>query len=579
MGARHGDVTPQRLPPPDAHFDAVIVGSGFGGSVMTYRLAEAGLSVCLLERGKAYPPGSFPRSPWETGRNFWDPSAGLHGIWNVWSFRGIGGIVASGLGGGSLVYSNVLLRKDASTFVHDADESWPVTRDDLEPHYERHEQMLKATPYPYEPDPAKRDPAREPYDRTYKTRAMQLASERLGLEWFLPKLAVAFAANGEPRVAEPILNEPENLHGRVRMTCRLCGECNVGCNYGSKNTLDFNYLSEAALRHGASISTRCEVKSFAPRPEGGYTIEYVDHSEAVEGEPRDESPPLRTLTADRLILSAGTFGTTYLLLKNRAAFPGLSSRLGSQFSGNGDILMLAIKCVEDAEPRRPRIVDPGYGPVITSTVRVPDAAEGGPGRLHYIQDGGHPQIVNWIVESSYQLQVIKKGLRLAFRLVKHWLRLDRRSDIGREIAAFWSPGDLSSSSLPLFSMGRDIPNGRMSLTSDGFLDLDWRIDRSNEYFQGVRATGRKMAGVLKGTFVDNAPWHLSRSVTVHPVGGCPMGATIEEGVVDSYGRVFGYPGLYVADGSVLPGPVGPNPSNTIAALAHRFADQLIADSR
>src|SRR5207247_3511035 len=129
----------------------------------------------------------------------------------------------------------------------------------------------------------------------------------------------------------------------------------------------------------------------------------VDHSNAVEGEPREEAPPLRTVTADRLILSAGSFGTPYLLLKNRDAFPGLSGRLGSQFSGNGDILMIALKCDEDGEPRRPRVVDPGYGPVITSTVRVPAEAEGGPGRLHYIQDGGHPQIVNWIDESSDQL--------------------------------------------------------------------------------------------------------------------------------------------------------------------------------
>ena len=571
-------MTPHRLPPPDAHFDAVIVGSGFGGSVMTYRLSAAGLSVCLLERGKAYPPGSFARSPWEIGRNFWDPSEGLHGIFDVWSFRGIGGVVASGLGGGSLVYSNVLIRKDRSTFVQDENESWPVTYEDLEPHYERHERMLAATPYPYEPDPAKRDPAREPYDRTYKTRAMQLAAERLGLEWFLPKLAIAFAANGEPRVAEPILSERDNLHGRVRLTCRLCGECNVGCNYGSKNTLDFNYLSEAALRHGASIFTRCEVKTFAPRPEGGYVVQYVDHSDAVEGEKREQPPPLRTVSADRLILSAGSFGTTYLLLKNGESFPNLSERLGSQFSGNGDLLMLALKSIDDGEPRRPRIVDPGYGPVITSTVRVPDTLDGGPGRLHYIQDGGHPQIVNWLVEASFQLQVIKKGLRLAFRLVRHWLRLDRRSDIGREIAAFWSPAELSSSSMPLFSMGRDIPDGKMSLTDDGYLDLDWRIRRSNEFFEGVRSTGKRMAAALNAKFMDNAPWRLSRSVTVHPVGGCPMGRTADEGVVDPYGRVFGYPGLYVVDGSVLPGPVGPNPSNTIAALAHRFADQLIADA-
>ena len=128
-------------------------------------------------------------------------------------------------------------------------------------------------------------------------------------------------------------------------------------------------------------------------------------------------------------------------------------------------------------------------------------------------------------------------------------------------------------------MGRDIPNGTMSLTKDGYLDLDWEIDRSNPYFEGVRATGRQITEALNGTFVDNLPWRLSRSLTVHPVGGCPMGRNVDEGVVDTHGRVFGYPGLYVADGSVLPGPVGPNPSNTIAALAHRFADQLIADAR
>src|SRR5919108_2299248 len=172
---------------PSAHLEAFVVGSGFGGSVMTQRLAEAGMSVCLLERGRAYPPGSFPRSPWEIARNFWDPSEGLHGLFDVWSFRGLGGIVASGLGGGSLVYSNVVLRKDRSTFVQEdlergGYEYWPLEFADLEPHYERHEQMLAATPYPFE---------RAPYDRTYKTKAMQDAAQKLGLEWFLPKLAVS----------------------------------------------------------------------------------------------------------------------------------------------------------------------------------------------------------------------------------------------------------------------------------------------------------------------------------------------------------------------------------------------------
>jgi cholesterol oxidase len=106
-----------------------------------------------------------------------------------------------------------------------------------------------------------------------------------------------------------------------------------------------------------------------------------------------------------------------------------------------------------------------------------------------------------------------------------------------------------------------------------------RARRSNAFFDRVRGTGKAIAGVLDATFVDNPPWHLSRVVTVHPLGGCAMGRDTSEGVVGSHGRVFGYDGLVVADGSILPGPIGPNPSNTIAALAHRAAERLIEDAR
>ncbi|MEA2222547.1 MAG: cholesterol oxidase, partial [Solirubrobacteraceae bacterium] len=124
------------------HFDAVVVGSGFGGSVTAYRLAEAGHSVCLLERGKPFPPNSFPRSPLGMKHQFWDPSEGLHGMFNLWSFDNIDAVCASGLGGGSLIYANVLLRKDEDWFVReepghgswkDGYEYWPVTRADLDP--------------------------------------------------------------------------------------------------------------------------------------------------------------------------------------------------------------------------------------------------------------------------------------------------------------------------------------------------------------------------------------------------------------------------------------------------------------
>jgi len=94
------------------HGDAVVVGSGFGASVSAYRLAEAGRSVVVLERGRAYPPGSFARNPYEMSRAFWEPKDELFGLFDIRSFRKLEAIVSSRLGGGSLIYANVLLRKD-----------------------------------------------------------------------------------------------------------------------------------------------------------------------------------------------------------------------------------------------------------------------------------------------------------------------------------------------------------------------------------------------------------------------------------------------------------------------------------
>ncbi|MEX5300514.1 FAD-dependent oxidoreductase, partial [Kocuria sp. CPCC 205292] len=181
-----------------------------------------------------YPPGSFARSPREMAANFWDPRQGLHGLFDIWSFRGLEAVVASGLGGGSLIYANVLLRKPEQWFVQESPraggyEHWPVSRADLDPHYETAERMLGGTPYPFD---------RDPYARTPKTLAMQSAARRHGTDWFLPKLAVSFGTP-DPVPGIPVGVPEDNLHRRQRYACRLCGECDIGCNYGSKNTTDY----------------------------------------------------------------------------------------------------------------------------------------------------------------------------------------------------------------------------------------------------------------------------------------------------------------------------------------------------
>jgi len=556
------------------HYDAVIVGSGFGGSVMAYRLAEAGLQVCLLERGKAYPPNSFPRDPHGMKRNFWDPSGGLYGMFNVWGFRGINSVVASGLGGGSLIYANVMLRKEEKWFVkedihHGGYEYWPVTRDDLEPHYEQVERMMQVQEYPLD---------RAPYNQTAKTIAFKEAAERLRMDWSLPRLAVTFGNKGDaPVLGEPIREEYPNIHGHTRYTCRLCGECDIGCNDGSKNTLDYTYLS-AAHRLGAEIKTLCEVRSFEPT-EGYYTIHYVQHNLANEGQPlATHDPtvlPLQTITADQLILSAGTFGSTFLLLKNHSAFPHISKLLGTRFSGNGDLISFALRSSDSSNGKRvPRLIDGSHGTVITSSIRFPDALDGGEGRGFYIQDAGYPPFVNWILQVLDSPSQIHEILHTAKRFVEEWFHGDVETDLSGHVSDLFGTNELSADLLPLLGMGRDIPNGTMSLRDD-LLDLDWVKKASSPYFDHLREKMVAISDALGAKFADDPLWYLGHLVSAHPLGGSPMGRDISEGVVNSYGEVFNYPGLYIADGSVMPGPVGANPSLTIAALSNRFADGII----
>ncbi len=549
------------------HTDVVVVGSGFGGSVAAYRLAEAGRSVVVLERGRAYPPGSFPRTPSGVAKNFWEPAAGRHGLFDIWSFEGIDGVVSSGLGGGSLIYANVLLRKDEKWFVHEEPlpgggyEHWPVSRADLEPHYDTVEKMIGTSPYPY-PD-------------TPKTAAVREAALAAGLDVMLPPLAVSFSRRpGEEPVRLGEIPTPAygNVHGMPRVTCRGCGECDLGCNDGAKNTLDHTYLS-AAKHHGADLRIRHEVKGFRPADRGGYEVTYVAHT-AEDGEPAVDLPVL-TIHCDRLILAAGTFGTGYLLLRNRTALPGLSPTLGSRFTGNGDLLGFILNATKDGTARE---LAANQGPVITSAIRVADGAdgEGAAGRGHYVEDAGYPAFGAWLAETAMGLGTLTRAARFAVGRAMDDLRDSGDSSIGGDLSELLGDGQLTSTSLPLLGMGRDVPDGVLHLL-DGRLAVDWTTETSMAYFDGVRGTMRAIASQLGGSFFDNPLWWANRVITVHPLGGAPMSRNATEGVCDEYGEVFGHPGLYVVDGALLPGPVGANPSLTIAAVADRCSTRLLEE--
>lgn len=550
------------------HADVVVVGSGFGGAVAAYRLAEAGLSVVVLERGRAYPPGTFARTPAQMGRAFWDPAEGLYGLFDVWGFHGFDSVVSSGLGGGSLIYANVLLRKDEHWFVKDEPlpgggyETWPVTRADLDPHYDAVEAMLGGTPFPLD------QPA---YASTPKAHAMQDAAAELGLDWQLPSLAVSFAPTpgGTPGIGLPVATpDYGNLHGVPRMTCRLCGECDIGCNDGAKNSLDHTYLS-AARHHGADLRTLHEVKGIRPRPQGGYEVDHVHHDPEVKA----RRPAVATISCDRLVLAAGVYGTTRLLLRDRARFPGLSDALGTRFTGNGDLLTFLLRAKDRA---RIRPLDASRGPVITSAIRLPDERDGVPdaGRGAYIEDGGYPAFVDWIAEEADVTHEIARVVRVLFERFRGFISHAPDTNLSKEVSELIGDGALTVSSLPLLGMGRDVPDGVLRLRH-GRLDADWTTETSEAYFERVRTTMQRIAAVLGATYHDNPMWFRKRIITVHPGGGAPMGRGPGEGVCDPYGEVHGFPGLYIADGAALPGAVGANPSLTIAALADRLCTRLL----
>lgn len=558
------------------HADVVVIGSGFGGSVVAETVAAAKLEnfdVCVLERGRAYPPGTFPRGPSAFATNFWDPSKGLYGMFHVWSFRHLESVVCSGLGGGSLIYANVMLRKPETWFTQPhpyrpgVTEDWSFTSADLDQHYTAVEDFLDVQTLPTGDSP--------PLDPVYRLpkvsafRSVGGASEA--------NLAIQFRdAAGTPRVsaAVPESDYPD-LFDIPRRTCRLCGECDVGCNEGAKNSMDHTYLS-AASAHGATVHELTEVRSITRLRDGGFEIGVVRHDpEAHPGPHNTQHLPIHRITADRVVLAAGALGSTYLALRNRDSLGLGNPALGTRFCGNGDLLGFIL----GAGPK----LDGWRGPVITSYLGFPDESDTGDPADYgmYIQDAAYPEFAAWLVDTAASLKrlpAISKHL-LGMMISR---RLKRRSttSISADISNLLGRPSVTAHGVPVLGMGMDVPDGTLYLrpgerTEE--LDSTWSTQSSAAYFDTLIRRMHQLAAELDGKFMVNPTYRFRRVITVHPVGGCPADTseTLGHGVTDSYGRVRGVPGLWVADGSVFPGPVGANPSLTIAAFARRAATHLL----
>ena len=297
-----------------SHYDAVVVGSGYGASIAASRLARAGQRVCVLERGREFQPGEYPDTTVEAAAQFQMDNEHGHfgsktGLFDFRANKDIGVFLGCGLGGTSLVNAGVVLPAEPRVL---ADPVWPqALRDDadgMRDGYARAAEMLKPSSYPDDFPPLE------------KLAALEQAGDHLGERFYRPPINVNYEPDGVNHV------------GVYQRTCRLCGDCVSGCNYAAKNTLIMNYLPDAR-NHGAEIYTQLKV-SHVERRDGRWLV----HFEPVDFGREVFKAPEMFVSADIVVLGAGALGSTEILLRSRERGLPLSGSLGTRFSGNGDFL-------------------------------------------------------------------------------------------------------------------------------------------------------------------------------------------------------------------------------------------------
>ena len=563
-------------------FEAVVIGTGFGGAVAACRLGKRWPGkVLVLERGKRYPMGSFPRSPHDMARNFWNlpdetvrrprrlRAAESHGMWDIRSFRHMDVVLGAGLGGGSLVYANVFLEPPGHVF----DGRWPASakKEQLARYFGIAKRVLGARPVPRNADPRR---------RILRTELFERYAAEVGRKSELVDINVFFGNDLEhPDDPLPIGEQARNRYGALQTSCVYCAECDVGCNVHAKNTLDLNYLFVAEQSHQAVVKTECLAVRIAPLGAGGepdpaaggehgYRVWYRDLTRPGSGEIE--------VRAERVVVSAGTIGSNELLLRCRdvdRTLPNVSRELGKGYSGNGDFLSFVIGTDRPAEPN--------YGPVITQRTDFDLYENFDPERAFLFEDASYPAFASWFVEGA------KPGfMRLgAFgRMLRHaWSRfVDGHSmgSMGYALGDLLS-GDLSYNTAVLLCMGFDRSDGVISLDHAGRADIDWPYRNSRPLYDAILGAGRRFSEVFGAkAFVPLPTWHwpARKNVSVHSLGGCRLAGDPAAGVTSadpaSFGEVFGYRNLYVADGAILPTAVGANPTATITALAEMVAEGI-----
>ena len=518
-------------------YDFVIVGSGFGGSVSALRLAEKGYSVCVLERGKRFRDEDFPKTNWDTRRFLWLPILKCFGIQKLTLFRNVLILSGAGVGGGSLVYANTLLKPNDDIFTSPSWKSLADWNQELNPHYETAKKMLGVTRNP---------------KLTYVDQVMKDCAKEMGREdtFHLTDVGVFFGEPGKV-VPDPYFDGK----GPERTGCTHCGGCMVGCRKGAKNTLVKNYLY-LAEKLGVKIVPEINVVDLKPIADGAQGYELIIESSTAWFQKNRSS-----IKAKKVVLAGGVLGTIDLLLrcKNESkSLSRLSDKLGDGIRTNSETILGVT------EPDAPEGHDYTEGVAITSVFHPDDHTHIEPVRYPKgssfmkllaapMTDGGNPWFRPFKFIGVLLLSPIKSFRLLTnFRwanntvilLVMQSLDNRMRFRLGRSPFTFFRKAMVTSPE----PGSEPVPS---------YIPIGHRV---------ARMFSKKVNGIPQSA-INEVLFNIP--TTAHILGGCGIGASPAEGVVNPRHEVFGYKNLWVCDGSVIPGNLGVNPSLTITAMSER----------
>lgn len=504
------------------HYDVVVIGSGFGGSVAALRLTEKGYRVGVLEAGRRWNPEDYPKTNWNVRKAIWAPRLGLTGPQRISLLGKCAVFSGAGVGGGSLIYGNTLY-EPLPEFYNDR--HWAhITdwRDELAPYYDQASRMLGVA----------KNPRMTPADTVIREIADDLG---VGDTFHATNVGVFFNEGKEgDEVADPYFGGV----GPRRSGCQHCARCFTGCPHNSKNTTTTNYLY-LAEQGGAEVHPLTSVTDVRPLASGGYAID-------TERPDRWIRKNKRTFTADQVVFAAAALGTQKLLhkLRDDGTLPEISPTLGELTRSNSEAILNVVSNKRHDFAQGIAITS-SIHPEANTHVEVCHYGEG--------QNALFPMSVPIVDGGAFRL------LRFLLAILLHPIVFARSLNARRA----------SERSVILLIM-QSLDNSLTSYRRGKFLLTKQGMGEPNPtWIPLAHDIGRRFAKKVEGDTHSLAMDVLNIPATAHYIGGCVIGESAETGVVDPYQRVYGHPGLHVADGSAITANLGVNPSLTITAQAER----------